>query len=175
MPRARTWTRELIAQAMRHWRAATGDWPTQLDWTPSQSERRGRTAALAEWRRGDYPSASSVRVVYGSWAAALGAVSTRPRGLPYTHRDRARVDKWTPEAITKRLQQWAAVHDGQPPSYQQWSPAMAVRRDRPDMAEEFYRGDWPDASVAARAFGGRWADALRAAGFQARDSGGQQA
>jgi len=49
----------------------------------------------------------------------------------------------------------------------------AATDSRPDMAEDFYRGDWPDASVAARAFGGRWADALRSAGFQPRDSGRQ--
>lgn len=50
---------------------------------------------------------------------------------------------------------------------------MARPRGRQDMANAFYAGHWPHASVAARRFGGRWNDVLAAAGFAEREPGAQ--
>jgi len=44
---------------------------------------------------------------------------------------------------------------------------MARRRGRGDVAEAFYRGRWPHASVAARRCGG-WSEVLAAAGYPER-------
>lgn len=166
----KTWTRERVAAAMRTWRKRMGRWPTVVDWTPSQARRHGRVDALAEWEAGDYPHASTVANACGSWGAALALVSRTPRTLPYARRTKRRAD-WTREDIIDAVKRWAAQHDGQPPSYQQWDPAMANRRGRADMAQAFYAGHWPHASVAARRMGGRWGDVLIAAGFAEREPG----
>ncbi len=50
---------------------------------------------------------------------------------------------------------------------------MARRRDHQDMADAFYAGHWPHASVAARRLGGRWNDVLAAVGFDEREFGAQ--
>lgn len=67
--------------------------PDRLDPQPGTRGPRG-AAAVAEFERGDYPHASVVRRVYGTWGAALATVSATPAQLPYTHRTKRRAD-WT--------------------------------------------------------------------------------
>jgi len=170
------WTRPLVQEALRRWRRCFGVWPSQIDWTPSQARKRGRTAQVTEWERGGYPHASAARrafregAVAGSWHDVMAAVSSRPATLPYTRLHR-RKRRWSRDEIIEAVQRWADEHDGRPPSYQEWDPAMAKRRGRPDMADEFYGGVWPPASVACRRTGGSWNELVAAAGFDPRAPG----
>ena len=109
---------------------------------------------------------------YGSWAAALRAAGARRNRRRYTRLPAPRRAYWSAEEITAALRRWAVEHGGEPPSYQCWDPAMARGRGRADIAEAFYRGQWPHASVAI-ARHGSWSEALTAAGFQPRPPGGQ--
>ena len=163
----RRWTREAIVAAIRDWHRRTGRWPTVTDWTPSRARAAGRTEALALYERGGYPSAGTVKRAFRYWAAAMEAAGHLGSALPYRRFAAPRVAEWTRGAIIAAIQRWADEHDGEPPSYQAWAPGMAVRRGRPDMAEEYYSGTWPPGSSVARAFGS-WGAALRAAGFPGR-------
>lgn len=169
MARRREWTKERVTAAMRGWRAESGRWPTWRDWTPSVAAQASR----ARWQAGRYPHASAARGAFGTWGAALGAVSREPAKRPYTHFDEPRVATWTREAIVDAIHRWAAGR-GEPPAYQEWSPAMARRRGREDVAEAFYEGEWPPAAVVARRFGS-WAEAIEASGFAARAPGWESA
>ena len=65
----RRWTRERVLEAMRAWRARYGRLPSSYDWS-----RPTRAVAAATrssgCNDGDWPSASVVTSVLGSWAAA---------------------------------------------------------------------------------------------------------
>jgi AraC-like DNA-binding protein len=65
----RRWTPELVLGAMREWRARYGQLPSSYDWSRTHARRR-RGEALARLSAGDWPSASAVSGVYGSWRAA---------------------------------------------------------------------------------------------------------
>ena len=70
----RRWTRERVLAAMTEWRSLYGRLPSSYDWSHTHA-RRGGGEALARLREGDWPSASVVTDVYGSWAAARAAVA----------------------------------------------------------------------------------------------------
>jgi hypothetical protein len=63
------WTRERVRDAMRAWHARYGGPPSSCDWSVSHASRRGREALL-RLQDGEWPAASTVSEVYGSWAAA---------------------------------------------------------------------------------------------------------
>ena len=66
---AREWTRERVREAMRAWHARYGSPPTSYDWSISHASRRGPDA-LGRLQDAEWPPASTVSDVYGSWAAA---------------------------------------------------------------------------------------------------------
>jgi hypothetical protein len=66
---AREWTRERVREAMRAWDARYGSPPTSYDWSVSHASRRGPDA-LSRLQDAEWPAASTVSEVYGSWAAA---------------------------------------------------------------------------------------------------------
>jgi AraC-like DNA-binding protein len=68
----RRWTRELVLDAMRVWRARYGRLPSSYDWSRTHAERRGGDA-LQRLGDGHWPSASLVSELYGSWSAARDA------------------------------------------------------------------------------------------------------
>lgn len=109
---------------------------------------------------------------YGSWGAALRAAGLRGDRRRYTQLAAPRRRYWSEQDIAAAVRRWATEHDGEPPSYQSWDPAMARRRGRADLAEAFYRGEWPHASVAIARYGS-WSHVLIAAGFQPRAPGGR--
>lgn len=88
------WTRDLVISAMRDWRARYGRLPTSYDWSLTHARRRG-TQAARRLAAGDWPSASVVTSVFGSWAVARAAADqagdcaesepagTRARASPY--------------------------------------------------------------------------------------------
>jgi hypothetical protein len=65
----RSWTRDRVLEAMREWRVRHGRLPSSYDWSRTHARRRGGEA-LERLREGDWPSASVVTSVLGSWAAA---------------------------------------------------------------------------------------------------------
>jgi transcriptional regulator with XRE-family HTH domain len=70
----RRWTRERALDAMREWRARYGRLPSSYDWSRAHAQRRGGEP-LARLSARDWPSASAVTDVYGSWRAARAAVA----------------------------------------------------------------------------------------------------
>ena len=66
------WTREQVREAMRAWKQLYGSPPTSYDWSRTHASRRGREA-LRRLQDREWPPASTVSDVYGSWAAARAA------------------------------------------------------------------------------------------------------
>jgi hypothetical protein len=63
------WTRERVREAMRGWHARYGSPPTSYDLV-GLSREQARPDALARLQDAEWPGASTVSEVYGSWAAA---------------------------------------------------------------------------------------------------------
>jgi hypothetical protein len=70
----RRWTPERVLDAMVDWRHRYGRLPSSYDWSRSHARRRGRRA-LERLDEGDWPSASVVSGIFGTWAAALTAAA----------------------------------------------------------------------------------------------------
>jgi AcrR family transcriptional regulator len=66
---ARRWTPVRVLEAMLAWELRYGRLPSSYDWSRTHARRRGGEA-LKRLREGDWPSASVVTSVLGSWAAA---------------------------------------------------------------------------------------------------------
>ena len=75
---ARRWTRDGVLEAMRDWAVRYGRLPSSYDWSGMHAHRRGG-AALERLSAGDWPSASVVTGVFGSWAAARSAAADHGR------------------------------------------------------------------------------------------------
>jgi hypothetical protein len=71
----RRWTRARVVEAMLDWRRRYGRLPSSYDWSRTHARRRGGEA-LKRLREGDWPSASVVTSVLGSWAAARAQVES---------------------------------------------------------------------------------------------------
>jgi AraC-like DNA-binding protein len=65
----RRWTHDRVLDAMRAWRARYGRLPSSYDWSRTHARRRGGEA-LKRLRDGEWPPASVVTAVCGSWPAA---------------------------------------------------------------------------------------------------------
>ena len=77
----RRWTRERVVAAMRDWHDRHGRLPSSYDWSRTHARRRGGEA-LERVAHGNWPAASVVTRLFGSWAAARAAASgddLRPR------------------------------------------------------------------------------------------------
>jgi len=70
----RRWTRERVLDAMRDWRARYGRLPRSYDWSRAHTRARGG-AALERLAGGEWPAASVVSRMFGTWAAARAAAS----------------------------------------------------------------------------------------------------
>ena len=66
---AQNWTRERVREAMRAWQTRYCSPPSSYDWSRTHASRRGRQARK-RLEEGEWPAASTVNEVYGSWAAA---------------------------------------------------------------------------------------------------------
>ena len=84
-----------------------------------------------------------------------------------TDAGRALYTKWTRELILDRIREWAALHDGKPPSVSDWNAYQAryVLHDE-DRAREFLLADghWPWFTHVVKRFG-NWNAAIEAAGY----------
>jgi hypothetical protein len=70
----RRWTRELVLDAMREWRARYGRLPSSYDWSHTHARRRGGEP-LERLSARHWPSVSAVTGIYGSWKAARAAAA----------------------------------------------------------------------------------------------------
>lgn len=79
----RRWTRERVLDAMRVWLERYGRFPSSYDWSRTHARRRGGRA-LERLEDGDWPPASVVADVCGSWEAARAAArrARAERGRP---------------------------------------------------------------------------------------------
>jgi hypothetical protein len=68
----RRWTRERVLDTMRIWLERYGRLPSSYDWSRTHARRRGGRA-LERLEDGDWPPASVVADVCGSWEAARAA------------------------------------------------------------------------------------------------------
>ena len=65
----RRWTRGRVITAMLDWRARYGRLPSSYDWSRTHTRRRGGQA-LERLARGDWPAASVVTRLFGTWSSA---------------------------------------------------------------------------------------------------------
>lgn len=83
---------------------------------------------------------------------------------------------WTREAIIEAIQDWAAKHDGQPPSATEWNPSdcrysaeLSAARAGAwlERVADFEGGEYPWTGTVVKKFA-RWNDAIKEAGFTPR-------
>ena len=68
----RRWTPRRVLDAMLVWRARYGQLPSSYDWSRTHARRRGGDA-LERLEGKEWPSASVVTRLFGTWAAACAA------------------------------------------------------------------------------------------------------
>ncbi len=68
----RRWSRARVIRAMRSWEARFGRLPTSYDWSRTHARQRGGEA-LKRLAEGEWPAASVVTRLVGSWVAAREA------------------------------------------------------------------------------------------------------
>jgi AraC-like DNA-binding protein len=66
------WTRERVLAAMRAWGDHHGRLPSSYDWSRTHARRRGGEP-LKRLKEGEWPAASVVTHLFGTWAAARAA------------------------------------------------------------------------------------------------------
>ena len=79
----RRWTRERVVEAMLEWRERYGWLPTSYDWSRTHARQRGGEA-LERLALGEWPAASVVGGLFGTWAAARAAASGEDLGAART-------------------------------------------------------------------------------------------
>jgi AcrR family transcriptional regulator len=77
----RRWTAERVLDAMCDWRVRYGRLPTSYDWSRTHARRRGGQA-LERLSRGDWPTASVVTRLFGTWAMACATAGRQTREVP---------------------------------------------------------------------------------------------
>ena len=71
----RRWTRERVVEAMLAWRRHYGRLPSSYDWSRTHARRRGGQA-LDRLTGGEWPPASVVGTLFGTWAHARDAAAS---------------------------------------------------------------------------------------------------
>jgi hypothetical protein len=70
-----------VLDAMFEWRRRYRRLPTSYDWSRTHARRRGGKA-LERLAKGEWPAASVVSDLFGTWAAARAAAVSRFGDLP---------------------------------------------------------------------------------------------
>jgi AraC-like DNA-binding protein len=71
----RRWTQERVVEAMLKWRTRYGRLPSSYDWSRTHARQRGGEA-LNRLTCGEWPAASAVGNLFGTWAAARAAAAS---------------------------------------------------------------------------------------------------
>jgi hypothetical protein len=79
----RRWTEERVVEVMLEWRPRYGRLPSSYDWSCTHARRRGGEA-LERLARDEWPAASVVGNLFGTWAAARAAASGEDLGAART-------------------------------------------------------------------------------------------
>ena len=74
------WTRQLVLDAMRVWGSQYGRLPSSYDWSRTLARRRGGQA-LRRLADGEWPPASVVTSLFGTWGLARQAASGGRAGV----------------------------------------------------------------------------------------------
>ena len=82
---------EAIIVAMVEWTRRYGDVPAMADWDPHRARRLGQDWRIARFHQGDWPSARSVALHFGSFANAAAAAGLVPRPRSASHSERKAV------------------------------------------------------------------------------------
>jgi AraC-like DNA-binding protein len=77
----RRWTRERVLAAMTEWRSRYGRLPSSYDWSRTHASRRGGEA-LERLAGGEWPAASVVTSLVGTWGAARAAALRQDTEAP---------------------------------------------------------------------------------------------
>jgi AraC-like DNA-binding protein len=77
----RHWTRERVLAAMGEWCARYGRLPSSYDWSRTHARRRGGDGLERPGGR-EWPSASVVTPLFGTWAAACASALRREAETP---------------------------------------------------------------------------------------------
>jgi AraC-like DNA-binding protein len=77
----RRWTRERVLAAIREWRSRYGRLPSSYDWSRTHARRRGGEP-LERLAQGEWPAASVVTRLFGTWAVASAAARRQDRDAP---------------------------------------------------------------------------------------------
>jgi hypothetical protein len=77
-----------ITDAMIEWTRRFGDVPTMADWDPVRARRLGQDWRIARYNTGDWPSARSVALHFGSFTKAAAAAGLIPRARSVQHAQR---------------------------------------------------------------------------------------
>jgi hypothetical protein len=72
----RRWTREGVLEAMRDWLTRYGRLPSSYDWSRTHARRHGGEA-LERLAEREWPPASVVGRVFGTWAMASAFIISR--------------------------------------------------------------------------------------------------
>lgn len=83
--------REAIIVAMIEWTRRYGDIPTMADWDPHRARRLDQHWRIARYYQGDWPSARSVALHFGSFANAATAAGLVARARSSSHAERKAV------------------------------------------------------------------------------------
>jgi AcrR family transcriptional regulator len=75
----RRWTRDRVLDAMRAWHELYGRLPSAYDWSRTHARRRGHEA-LDRLAAGQWPAASVITALFGSWPAARAAMRREEQG-----------------------------------------------------------------------------------------------
>ena len=70
----RRWTQQRVVEAILDWRRRYGRLPSSYDWSRTHARRRGGEA-LKRLAEGEWPAASVVTRLFGTWAVARAAAS----------------------------------------------------------------------------------------------------
>ena len=76
----RRWTPELVLDAMLDWRSRYGSLPSSYHWSRTHASRRGGLG-LRRLNDGEWPAASVVSKLFGSWSGATKAATHQIRAL----------------------------------------------------------------------------------------------
>jgi hypothetical protein len=90
----RIWTRQRVLDARREWRARYGRLPSSYDWSRTHARRLGGRA-LERMAKGEWPAASVVTGLFGTWAAARAEALQQDVEIPTP----LRCDATSPERL----------------------------------------------------------------------------
>jgi hypothetical protein len=162
-PRARTYTRAQLIEAMTRWAALYGEPPIGLDWEPARARRMGQTWRAERYESGVWPSVRMVRCEFGRFNDGLQEAGLAVRQAP----KRTTPNLAGPDAILVAIREWSRRY-GDVPAMSDWDPVRARRLGQEWRIARYRSGDWPSARSVARHFGSFRA-AVTAAGLVPRD------